>query len=134
MSPKPKDKELYADIKKKAKKKFKVYPSIYANSWLVSEYKKAYAKKYGEGKEAYTGKKPTDSGIPSASTGIQAGLHFKQGFPTVIQLIDYELFAMNIYIYIYIIAWTIKTLRSPGQLSPLMFFLLRGFFSIVFIA
>ena len=64
MSPKPKDKELYADIKKKAKKKFKVYPSIYANSWLVSEYKKAYAKKYGEGKEAYTGKKPTDSGIP----------------------------------------------------------------------
>jgi hypothetical protein len=64
VSPKPKDEELYADIKKKAKKKFKVYPSIYANSWLVSEYKKAYAKKYGEGKEAYTGKKPTDSGIP----------------------------------------------------------------------
>jgi len=64
VSPKPKDKELYAEIKEKAKKKFKVYPSIYANSWLVSEYKKAYAKKYGEGKEAYTGKKPTDSGIP----------------------------------------------------------------------
>ena len=50
--------------KEKAKKKFKVYPSIYANSWLVSEYKKAYEKKHGEGKEAYTGKKPKDSGLP----------------------------------------------------------------------
>ncbi len=63
-SPQPKDKELYAKTKEKAKKKFKVYPSIYANSWLVSEYKKAYAKKHGEGKEAYTGKKPKDSGLP----------------------------------------------------------------------
>ena len=63
-SPQPKDKELYAKTKEKAKKKFKVYPSIYANSWLVSEYKKAYAKKHGEGKEAYTGEKPKDSGLP----------------------------------------------------------------------
>lgn len=63
-SPQPKDKELYAKTKEKAKKKFKVYPSIYANSWLVSEYKKAYEKKHGEGKEAYTGKKPKDSGLP----------------------------------------------------------------------
>ena len=63
-SPQPKDKELYAKTKEKAKKKFKVYPSIYANSWLVSEYKKAYAKKHGKGKEAYTGEKPKDSGLP----------------------------------------------------------------------
>lgn len=63
-SPTPKDKELYAKTKEKAKKKFKVYPSIYANSWLVSEYKKAYAKKHGKGEEAYTGEKPKDSGLP----------------------------------------------------------------------
>jgi len=63
-SPQPKDKELYAKTKEKAKKKFKVYPSIYANSWLVSEYKKAYAKKHGKGNEAYTGEKPKDSGLP----------------------------------------------------------------------
>jgi hypothetical protein len=63
-SPQPKDKELYAKTKERAKKKFKVYPSIYANSWLVAEYKKAYAKKHGKGEEAYTGKKPKDSGLP----------------------------------------------------------------------
>jgi len=64
VNPQPKDKELYAKTKEKAKKKFKVYPSIYANSWLVSEYKKAYAKKHGKGEEAYTGEKPKDSGLP----------------------------------------------------------------------
>ena len=62
-SPQPKDKELYAKTKEKAKKKFKVYPSIYANSWLVSEYKKAYAKKHGKGKEAYTGEKAKGFGF-----------------------------------------------------------------------
>ena len=38
--PKPSDTKLYNKIKSEAKKKFKVYPSIYANSWLVREYKK----------------------------------------------------------------------------------------------
>lgn len=36
----PIDKELYARVKTAAKRKFKVYPSVYANSWLVREYKK----------------------------------------------------------------------------------------------
>ena len=36
----PKNKALYARVKAEAKRKFKVYPSAYANAWLVREYKK----------------------------------------------------------------------------------------------
>ena len=36
----PTNKKLYASVKAQAKKKFKVYPSAYANGWLVKEYKK----------------------------------------------------------------------------------------------
>lgn len=39
-SPKPKNPKLYAQVKADAKRKFDVYPSAYANSWLVREYKK----------------------------------------------------------------------------------------------
>ena len=35
----PTNKKLYESIKNEAKKKFKVYPSAYANSWLVRTYK-----------------------------------------------------------------------------------------------
>ena len=35
-----KNPSLYARVKAAAKKKFKVYPSAYANGWLVREYKK----------------------------------------------------------------------------------------------
>ena len=31
---------LYARVKAEAKKKFRVYPSAYANAWLVRTYKK----------------------------------------------------------------------------------------------
>ena len=34
------NKVLYARVKAEAKRKFKVYPSAYANAWLVREYKK----------------------------------------------------------------------------------------------
>jgi hypothetical protein len=37
---KPADKELYERVKAEAKRKFDVYPSAYANAWLVREYKK----------------------------------------------------------------------------------------------
>ena len=37
---KPKNKELYARVKAEAKRKFSVYPSPYANAWLVRTYKK----------------------------------------------------------------------------------------------
>ena len=36
----PTDKELYARVKAEAKRKFDVYPSVYANAWLVRTYKK----------------------------------------------------------------------------------------------
>jgi len=39
-SPTPKNKALYASVKAEAKKKFDVYPSAYANAWLVKTYKK----------------------------------------------------------------------------------------------
>ena len=34
------NKRLFYEIKREAKKKFKVYPSAYANAWLVRTYKK----------------------------------------------------------------------------------------------
>tara|TARA_R100001015_G_C4614516_1_gene170374 strand:- start:687 stop:854 length:168 start_codon:yes stop_codon:yes gene_type:complete len=39
-SSKPKNPALYSRVKSEAKKKFKVYPSAYANAWLVKTYKK----------------------------------------------------------------------------------------------
>ena len=38
--PTPKNKALYARVKAEAKRKFDVYPSAYANAWLVRTYKK----------------------------------------------------------------------------------------------
>ena len=37
--PVPTNPKLYARIKAQAKRKFKVYPSAYANEWLVKTYK-----------------------------------------------------------------------------------------------
>ena len=37
--PKPTNPKLYATVKAMAKRKFKVYPSAYANAWLVKTYK-----------------------------------------------------------------------------------------------
>ena len=39
-SSKPKNPALYSRVNAEAKKKFKVYPSAYANAWLVRTYKK----------------------------------------------------------------------------------------------
>ncbi|MBQ87180.1 MAG: hypothetical protein CMQ16_12335 [Gammaproteobacteria bacterium] len=50
-SPTPTNPALYARVKAAAKRKFSTYPSAYANSWLVREYKKRGGK--------YRGKKPT---------------------------------------------------------------------------
>ena len=46
-----KDVKLYNKVKNEAKKKFKRYPSLYASSWIVREYKKRGGK--------YRGKKPS---------------------------------------------------------------------------
>lgn len=37
---KPTNPALYSRVKAEAKRKFKVYPSAYANGWLVRTYKK----------------------------------------------------------------------------------------------
>jgi len=37
---KPTNAKLYAKVKAQAKRKFDKYPSVYANAWLVREYKK----------------------------------------------------------------------------------------------
>ena len=36
----PTNSKLYATVKAATKRKFAVYPSAYANAWLVREYKK----------------------------------------------------------------------------------------------
>lgn len=38
--PKPTDPSKWSAAKAKAKRKFKVYPSAYANGWAVQEYKR----------------------------------------------------------------------------------------------
>ena len=48
--PTPTTPALYSRVKAAAKRKFDVYPSAYANAWLVREYKKRGGK--------YKGKKP----------------------------------------------------------------------------
>ena len=46
-SPTPTNKKLYASVKAAAQKKFKVWPSAYASSWLVKEYKRRGGKYSG---------------------------------------------------------------------------------------
>jgi hypothetical protein len=45
----PADKELYNRVISEAKRKFDVYPSAYANAWVVQEYKRRGGK-YKSGK------------------------------------------------------------------------------------
>ena len=47
--PIPTNKKLYSRVKAEAKRKFNVYPSAYANGWLVKTYK-ARGGKYRMGK------------------------------------------------------------------------------------
>lgn len=55
MAPKPIDTRLYNRVKAEAKKKFDVWPSIYASSWLVKEYKRRGGK--------YRGKRDPNQGL-----------------------------------------------------------------------
>lgn len=45
--PEPTNKALYGRVKAAAKKKFDVWPSAYASSWVVKEYKKRGGKYKG---------------------------------------------------------------------------------------
>ncbi len=47
----PADKDLYEEVKRDAKAKFDVYPSAYANAWVVREYKKRGGKYKAESKK-----------------------------------------------------------------------------------
>lgn len=47
----PADAKLYASVKAETKRRFKAYPSIYANSWLVREYKQRGGKYRCSGKK-----------------------------------------------------------------------------------
>ena len=67
----PTNPALYARVKAEAKRKFKVYPSAYANGWLVRTYKKRGGgyrqfsmarKKKKKDPKVGTGKKPKGSG------------------------------------------------------------------------
>jgi hypothetical protein len=51
----PTNTSLYERVKREAKSKFQTYPSIYANSWIVKEYKKRGGK--------YAGPAPRNSGL-----------------------------------------------------------------------
>jgi len=46
-SPEPTNKALYSRVTAAAKKKFDVWPSAYASSWVVKEYKKRGGKYKG---------------------------------------------------------------------------------------
>ena len=49
-SPTPANPKLYSRVKSEAKRKFKVYPSAYANGWAVQYCKGKFRKKKGKKK------------------------------------------------------------------------------------
>ena len=60
---------IYARAKAKAKAKFDVYPSAYANAYMVSQYKKMGGKYKGAKKKA-TGGEMSLKPIPAANKGL----------------------------------------------------------------
>jgi len=60
---------LYAKAKAKAKRKFDVYPSAYANSYMVQEYKRMGGK-YKGAKKAEGGEMKGLKPIPAANRGL----------------------------------------------------------------
>lgn len=66
----PENPELYARVKAEAKAKFKVYPSIYANAWLVREYKKRGGT-YRISKEGEINTSSMGSGIKNPTQGYE---------------------------------------------------------------
>lgn len=50
----PQNKALYETVKEEAKKRYKRYPSLYASSWIVKEYKSRGGKYKGTTKGGTT--------------------------------------------------------------------------------
>ena len=75
---------IYARAKAKAKAKFDVYPSAYANAYMVSEYKKMGGKYKGAKKKAAGGKMslkpiPADNkGLPKLPKKVRNKMGFMQ--------------------------------------------------------
>lgn len=57
-----KNPSLYKKAKSKAKRKFDVYPSAYANAWMVKEYKKMGGQYKANGGEMKKNLKPVPTG------------------------------------------------------------------------
>jgi len=80
----PTDPELYARVKAQAKKKFDVYPSAYANAWLVREYKKRGGgyrtgkKTLGNSELSYKGAKKPRLRDPKGGLTAAGRAHFKR--------------------------------------------------------
>lgn len=51
------DADLHAQAKAEAKRRFKVYPSAYANGWMVRRYRELYRERHGSLEGAFEGKK-----------------------------------------------------------------------------
>lgn len=64
----PNNPELYERVKAEAKRKFRVYPSVYANAWLVREYKKRGGT-YRMTKEGEVSTQTMASGIKNPTQG-----------------------------------------------------------------
>ena len=71
----PTDMELYNRVKAEAKRKFDVYPSAYANGWLVQEYKrrggkyKTVVSKHGQHNQPISKDSPTVNAVHVPTTG-----------------------------------------------------------------
>ena len=75
----PTDMKLYSRVKSEAKKKFDVYPSAYANAWLVQEYKKRGGK-YKIEKAVSFGGDRSEAGRYAANQRWQGRGHVAQKF------------------------------------------------------
>lgn len=77
----PIDKELYARVKSEAKAKFDVYPSAYANAWLVREYKKRGGKYKTVSKmdeQSFIKEEEMINGYPAATQDIRINIRNRQ--------------------------------------------------------
>jgi GNAT superfamily N-acetyltransferase len=75
----PTNPKLYAKVKAEAKRKFDVYPSAYANGWLVQEYKRR-----GGGYKTVTKQQPDSSEVHVPSTNWKAKRKKKRGLSSLV--------------------------------------------------
>ena len=69
---------LYSRVKSEAKRKFDVYPSAYANAWLVKTYKKRGGGYKGAKKAATGGEMSKLKPIPTDNKGCGAMMQNKR--------------------------------------------------------